>query len=239
MDAGEPRTTVAAICANGSCGRLSSTTVMSNLHHLTVLALLMATCGLLGGLVNYWGALQVREENEAHPLLKRISAGLAASFVVPLFLNMISSSLVADSREEPLKLLVIAGFCIVAAIFSRTFLESISRRVLNQVEQLDRDQRSLREDVEPVIVKEQEPTTEELSTVSRAHLDPCDKDVLEALANPKWSMRSLNGIMKETGLGESEAKASLARLCDGGLVRKNTKNHKAWWWLTSEGRSLS
>jgi hypothetical protein len=211
---------------------------MTDAQHLIALAVLMAACGLVGGLVNYWGAPQVQVQTEPHPILKRISAGIAASFAVPLFLNMISSSLVTDSKTDLLKLLVIAGFCIVAAISSKAFLESLSKRLLNQVEQLDKEQKSLREDVEPVIVKEQEPNADQISVASRYDLDQDDKSVLNVLANPKWSMRSLTGIMKDTGFGDIKAAFSLTKLCDLGLARKNTKDNKDWWWLTTDGRSL-
>lgn len=212
---------------------------MTDIEHLLVLAALMAVCGLLGGLVNYWGTPQALAQSESYPFLKRFSAGLAASFAVPLFLNMISSSLVADSRTNPLKLLVITGFCIVAAISSKAFIESLSKKLLNQVEQLDKDQKSLREDVEPVLTKEKEPLVEQVSIASRYDLDDADRNVLKVLANPKWSMRSLNGIMKDSGFKDSEAAWSLTKLCDQGLARKNTKDGKAWWWLTTEGRSLA
>lgn len=212
---------------------------MTEIQHLLVLVALMAVGGLLGGLVNYWGAPQALAQSESYPLLKRISAGLAAAFAVPLFLNMISSSLVADSKHDPLKLLVIAGFSIVAAISSKAFIESLSKRLLNQVEQLDKDQKTLREDVEPVLTKEKEPVIEQVSIASRYDLDEEDKNVLKVLANPKWSMRSLSGIMKDSGFRDIKAVWSLTKLCEQGLARKNTKDGKDWWWLTTEGRSLA
>lgn len=212
---------------------------MTDIEHMLLLVILMAASGLLGGLVNYWGASQALSQSELYPFLKRISAGLAAAFAVPLFLNMISSSLVADSKTDPLKLLVIAGFCIVAAISSKAFIESLSKRLLNQVEQLDKDQKSLREDVEPVLTKEKEPMEDQVSIVSRYDLDDDDKNALKALASTKWSMRSLSGIMKDSGLKDIKAVWSLTKLCEQGLARKNTKNAKDWWWLTTEGRILA
>ena len=212
---------------------------MTELEHLWALVGVMAGCGLLGGLVNYWSAPPASAQSESYPFLKRVSAGLAASFAVPLFLNMISSSLVADSKTDPLKLLVIAGFCIVAAISSKAFIESLSKRLLNQVEQLDRDQKTLREDVEPVLAKEKEPVANQVAIASRIDLDDDDKKVLEVLANPKWSMRSLSGIMTDTGFKDIKAAWSLTKLCDQALARKNTKDGKDWWWLTTEGRSLA
>jgi hypothetical protein len=205
---------------------------MTDLQHLLTLAALMAGCGLLGGFVNYWGAPQALAQSESYPFLKRMSAGIAASFAVPLFLNMISSSLVADSKSDPLKLLVIAGFCIVAAISSKAFIESLSKRLLNQVEQLDKDQKTLREDVEPVLTKEKEPpVVDQVSIASRYNLDDDDKNVLKVLANPKWSMRSLSGIMKDTGFKDIKTVWSLTKLCNQALARKNTKDGKDWYLL--------
>lgn len=212
---------------------------MTDIEHLLVLATIMVACGLLGGLVNFWGTPQTLAQSESYPLLKRISAGLAASFAVPLFLNMISSSLVTDSKSEPLKLLVFAGFCIIAAISSKAFIETLSKKLLSQVEQIDKDQKALREDVDPVIAKEMEPVGEQQSIVSRYNFDKDDEKVLKALAHQRWSMRSLNGIMKDSGFGDVKAVFSLTKLHGQGLVRKNTKNGKDWWWLTTDGRSLA
>lgn len=173
------------------------------------------------------------------PFLKRISAGIAASFAVPLFLNMISSSLVADSKTDPLKLHVIAGFCIIAAISSKAFIESLSKRLLNQLDQLDKDQKILREDVEPVLAKEKEPDEDQQIMAEIYDLDDEDRIILKALANPKWSMRSLSGIMKGSGFTDIKAVWSLTKLCDQRLARKNTKDGRDWWWLTTEGRTLA
>lgn len=212
---------------------------MTELNHLLALLTVMTLSGMLGGLVNFWSAPKVQTQTESYPLLKRISAGLAASLAVPLFLNMISSSLVADSKSDYLKLVIIAGFCIIASISSKAFIESLAKRLLNQVEQLDKEQKTLRDEVEPVIVKEREPAGEQLSIASRYDLDADDKNVLKELANPKWSTRSTSGIMKATALEDIKAARSLTRLRDLGLARKNTKDNIDWWWLTSEGRSLA
>lgn len=56
--------------------------------------------------------------------------GVAAAFLVPLFLNTISSPLIAESRSHPEKLFVLIGFCIAAAFFSQQFLDSVGRRAL-------------------------------------------------------------------------------------------------------------
>jgi len=147
---------------------------------------------------------------------------------------MISSSLLQESKSDPLKLFVFLGFCIIAGLSSRAFLDSLSKRVLNQVSELSKEQKSLREDIEPVIEKEKEPS---VIFSERINLDEEAKKVLKALASPKWSMRTMSGVMKDTGLDDIRAAYSLSLLCESGLAKRNTKNGKDWWWLTSDGRA--
>ncbi len=212
---------------------------MSDNQHILLLIIIMLLSGILGGLVNYLGVSKEQIQNEKSPFWKRISAGLAASFSVPLFLNMISSSLISDSQTEILKLFVVAGFCIVASISSKAFIDSITKKLLNQVQEIDTAQKNLRDDVEPMIAKETEPTEEKIAIAGRYELDDIDKEVLNALANPKWSMRSLGGILKQTKLKDIEAAYHLSKLCGQGLAKRNTKNGKDWWWLTVEGRAVA
>lgn len=212
---------------------------MTDIQHLTLLAILMTVCGLAGGLVNYWDAPRAQVQAESHPLLKRLAAGVAASLAVPLFLNMIASTLIADSKSDPLELLVFAGFCIVAAISSKAFIDSLSNRLLNRMERLDTALKSLREEVEPLIAKEREPAADRTSAVARYDLSAADNDILQALASPDWSMRPLRGIIEDTGLGDAEALRSLARLCGLGLARKSAPDGTDRWWLTAEGRCLA
>lgn len=56
--------------------------------------------------------------------------GVAAAFLVPLFLNTISSSLITDTRDQPEKFFVLIGFCIAAAFFAQQFMDSVGRKAL-------------------------------------------------------------------------------------------------------------
>jgi len=48
-------------------------------------------------------------------LLRSLVIGIGASFLVPLFLNMISSDLMRQMDQDAGKLLVFVGFCLIAA----------------------------------------------------------------------------------------------------------------------------
>lgn len=58
--------------------------------------------------------------------------------MVPLFLGMISSDLIANSRTDDKNFLIFAGLCLVAAIFSGRFIDSIGERILKKVEEQEK-----------------------------------------------------------------------------------------------------
>lgn len=109
---------------------------------LVSLLITMTLSGVIGGLINFLLA-----EAPAPPTQRLqkwwqyVLIGLGASFVMPLFLNTISSPLVGEiigsefTAQSASKLLVMAGFCILAAVSSRTFMQSLAARVLRVAEE--------------------------------------------------------------------------------------------------------
>jgi len=101
------------------------------------IALVMLVAGALGGLVNYFLADPEQERRLAW--WQHVLVGITASYMVPLFLNMISGDLIdkirgtAEKQGDYSKLFVLAGFCLVAAVSSRAFIRSLSERVLQEV----------------------------------------------------------------------------------------------------------
>jgi hypothetical protein len=98
----------------------------------------MLVSGAVGGLVN---GFLTEGGADTPPLAwwKHLIIGIAAAFIVPLFLNMISADLIdkiLGGHETPL--LVLAGLCLVAAISSRGFIQSITQRLLREVEDVRR-----------------------------------------------------------------------------------------------------
>lgn len=71
----------------------------------------MLLAGTLGGIGNYFISTK-RDNHNVMDLLKFIVLGIIASFVVPLFLNMISSNIVELAQTQFHYLLVLAGFCL-------------------------------------------------------------------------------------------------------------------------------
>src|SRR5215471_12339877 len=93
-----------------------------------LLAIAIASAGLLGGLINFH--LSQRADGEDPSLWKSATLGIGAASLVPLFLNTISSNLVQQIQkpDDPSKIvqsfLVFFGFCLVASISSKAFIQS-------------------------------------------------------------------------------------------------------------------
>ncbi len=118
---------------------------------LAAIAAVMVVSGALGGLVGRFldeagGAGRVTAEADAPmpPALawwKHVLIGITAALMVPIFLDMISSDLIdrirgqAGQERDPAGLLNLAGFCLVAAVSSRSFIGSLSARLLQEVRQ--------------------------------------------------------------------------------------------------------
>jgi len=100
-------------------------------NYMLLLFGIMLFAGLLGGIANYFisdrgGAFSGKE------LFKYAVLGIVASLTVPLFLNMISSDLLAMAKSRPIDLFVFAGFCLLFVLFSRRAVENISARLRQQ-----------------------------------------------------------------------------------------------------------
>src|SRR5262245_59250815 len=100
---------------------------------LWIVAVILAA-GVFGGFVNFY--LSKPDDIPAPSKVRSVLVGTAASFLVPLFLNMISSNLVDLIKGgDNSKLLILLGFCLVAAISSTSFIRTISDRVLAEAKQ--------------------------------------------------------------------------------------------------------
>ena len=103
-------------------------------YFVPMLIVVMLSAGTVGGLLNYYTSQSADPDHSS--ILKSIIAGICASFLVPLFLNMISSNLIdtirgsANTSSDVSKLFVFAGFCLIAAISSSAFIRTLSDRVL-------------------------------------------------------------------------------------------------------------
>lgn len=98
----------------------------------------MLGSGAFGGYLNYLNDFDTldNEKKIKKDKFKYVLLGIGAAFLIPLFLKMISSNIISSSQS--IDYLVFAGFCLVAAIFSRRFISTIGDRILEAANRAER-----------------------------------------------------------------------------------------------------
>jgi DNA-binding MarR family transcriptional regulator len=198
-----------------------------------------------------------RTEPDDSNLAKSITLGIGAAFLVPLFLNTISSSLLNEIRDKPndqtKNILVFFGFCLVGAISSKTFIQTISRRVLEEAREAKQAAKAagkkaeeIQSAVEPILEKETEGESEKGPAGIVAPLPQLDDQewkVLEALAHGEKALRTRTGIAKQTGMSHAEVSRVMDVLRDKNLVdkkemKKENGDQMRRWYITGSGRNV-
>jgi DNA-binding MarR family transcriptional regulator len=183
--------------------------------------------------------------------------GVGASFLVPLFLNTISSSLLDDIRTKPdhlsTNILVFFGFCLVGAISSKTFIQTISKRILEEAREAKKAAKAaskkaseIQSAVEPIIEKETEGESEKVAAegvVALPNLSDQESKVLEALANGEKALRTRTSLAKQTGMTHDEVSQIVETLKEKNLVsrkemRKANGAQIHRWSITTKGREI-
>lgn len=216
---------------------------------------IMLVSGIVGGLINSYMA----EPEAERPLAwwQHVVVGVGAAFVVPVFLNMISSNLIlevngdlSDSKGLS-RLLVLAGFCLLAAVSSRAFIRSLTDRVLKEVSAAKevakeaKQQAAKAEAIAELTVEPDMQSTAELMAASGPDdqqappvLAQKEKEVLQAMVKSSFSMRSIAGISKDTGIPKDQVNVSISALLDKGLIAEGTnKEGQLRWYPTAKGRA--
>ena len=106
-------------------------------NYMLLLLAIMVVTGVLGGVANYF--MREKDSNvSAKDLVKYSVLGIVAALTVPLFLNMISSDLLAGAKSRPIELFVFAGFCLLFVLFSRRFVEGAAAKLLQHLDHIRR-----------------------------------------------------------------------------------------------------
>ncbi|ELM3722631.1 hypothetical protein RYR28_001375 [Edwardsiella piscicida] len=221
--------------------------------HEIIVVLIMAVTGIVGGLANF-----LSDDNlkfELRPVAKSIVLGVSASVMVPLFLSMISSDLLFKSSASAESYFVLAGFCMVASIFSRSFINGVSSKILNDLKQktesIDKKVDSYEEHVKPLIERSEEPEVESTeaygSKVERLKSTLSDRDVkiLSAIDESKYTIRTSGGIAQQLSIEAKDREVigqCLRKMKNIALVDEvkglEPISQKPRWYLTNLGRAV-
>jgi hypothetical protein len=211
----------------------------------------MLAAGILGGIVNSFLADPLDEH--LLPWWQHLAVGITASFMVPLFLNMISGDLIDkirgidDKAPDYSKLFVLAGFCLVAAVSSRAFIRSLSERVLQEVKSAKKKANEAKEEakeVKSVVASWVEPEAPDaldaLAASDQPTTDADELKVLKAMASSPYPLRSITGIAKDSGLSKAVVNSTLTSLLSKGLIGQTlSASGQPRWYLTPEGRKAA
>lgn len=210
-----------------------------------VLTFVMLVAGVFGGLVNFYLLNQNNRDTTA--MLRSVVVGVGAAFLVPVLLDLVGSSIVTQSQNDPGQLLIYTGLCLIAAIASRVVVTNKLDRTLlaadsakSGVEDLRVQVKQLQQSILPLIETETEielARDEEQELLDS--LDVASTQVLKALGTGRYIFRTQESLLKELELEDNDIIKSLNVLMTKGLTSKVNSSWGLRWHLTERGRHLA
>ena len=210
--------------------------------HLLIVLAIMLVAGLLGGAANRFLA-ERQAEAARQEWIKYLVFGVVAALTVPLFLNMISSTLLEGARTKPLDLFAFGGFCLVYVLASRRLMENIVQRLKGQLDSVKRDVVLIRERQARDAVQQNgdsyAPSSEPEIVDSRDVLSYNDIEILRALIAENTVYGNLASICERTGLNREFVSQRLPVMKAMGVIetRINEKNI-LHWGVSQSGKAV-
>lgn len=205
-------------------------------HLLIIFCILLGT-GLLGGIANVFLADRTGPPNSSdwrkYPLM-----GVIAALTAPLFLNMLSSTLLESARTKPVDFFVFTGFCLLYVLASRRWCESLLQRFLAQMRTLREAEEKTLELTRSTQVASPEPPPEVVVAVTRDALSYSDFEILRVLAEQNVVCGNLAAICEGTGLQrELVAQRIPALKALGVLDTRINERNVLYWQVSPRGRA--
>lgn len=119
--------------------------------HLWTLVIIMIITGAFGGFLNHLHNFDTadNEQQNRRAKYKYIFLGIGSAILVPAFLKMIASDLIKNSKPyDNINYLIFAGFCLVAAIFSKRFINTIGDRILEAAKKAETASKETKKEIE-------------------------------------------------------------------------------------------
>ncbi len=226
------------------------------------LVVVMALAGVLGGFVNYFVVAQDEKSDWRWKLARSLTLGLGAAFMVPVFLNTISSDLIKQiiASTGPTEVIpdtfVLAALCVIAAASATALIRAVTQAMIRKLEERTKRAEERSEQAEQKAeqageeagavarsMKLEEPPVKELNAarppsptvLEGLSLDQRDVEILKALDADKYSYRTVGGIVQDSKLDEDDALKRLFLLRDKALVARKTTTTREFWFLTGKG----
>ncbi len=211
--------------------------------NLYILLAAMVVFGLLGGLVN---AIKTNQEKKDY--WKSLVKGIAAALLVPIFLEIMQSELVTIEKPESqgtttlYDYLVFGGLCLIVAVFSDSFIDTIGNKLMKKVQKAEIKATESNKKVNTLINNMAEPDENEDSVEKRVRniqeglkfkgqVSDLDKVINSLKDNHQYKYRTINGIMKDTGLPKPNVTQMLKNLEKQGIVAQVKLDARKLWTI--------
>lgn len=208
--------------------------------HMLLILTIMVMAGVLGGAANYFLADR-QGEPARRDWLKYPVLGVVAALTVPLFLNMISSTLLEGARTKPVDFFAFAGFCLIYVVASRRLLDNVAQRLLGQLDQVKREVGHLKQQqrVEPVVPSVPAEAEKVAELEPREVLSYNDVEIVRTLVEESFVYGNLAAICERTGLARDFVSQRLTVMKAMGVIetRINDKN-VLHWGVSARGKAL-
>jgi hypothetical protein len=234
-------------------------------ERVLIVAAITIVAGLLGGFGAYLSepvAEEPRSESQRRALLRPLLLGVLAAACVPLFLSLVQSELIkkifaANPPGLPAfeEYLIFTGLCIVAAISSRTFIASVTQRVLQQAKEAKEIAVDAKRTAENAAVEVElgesadeanapPPAELALGSFEEARVESLSEPISEADRRVLQTMmdrtyRTRTGIAEDSGISRNRISEMLESLADRKLALRTNSPRTGGqrWIITNRGRA--
>lgn len=207
--------------------------------HMLLILLILVVAGILGGAANYFladrHAEAGRREWLRYPVL-----GVVAALTVPLFLNMISSTLLEGARTKPVDFFAFGGFCLLYVIASRRLMENMVQRLMGQIDLVRREVGHIKARQSEVLAQpapkpavSEAPSPEESKPEPREVLSYNDIEILRALVAETFVYGNLAALCERCGLTREYVSQRLTIMKAMGVIETRINDRNVLHWSVS------
>lgn len=216
-------------------------------NHIIILVFVMLLAGIFGGLINYY--LYSQSDPDKQTLPRCLVVAVGASFLVPVILDALNSEIILESQGDPSKLLIFTGFCLIAGLASRFFVQTVSDRILSEAkyakersEHIQQDLRIIQKELLPLIDTETEhdiePEDLKANLDIEEELDVASTKALKILGSGRFIFRSIQGLCREASSDETSMQKTLSVLVSKNLAGSVSGKKGVRWHITERGRNV-
>jgi len=198
---------------------------------------IMVLSGVLAGLTNYFFS-ENQKPRVLQAILGRCLLGIAAALTVPLFLNIISSNLLATAQKNPINLLVFNGICLIFAFVLCRFKEIVFVKSSQKIDKEKKDNTII------IPIKTDygfETSQREFlkEKIDLTGMSASELKILGSIADKKHGHTSLVSLLKDPELINEKVNETLSSLMAKGFVeQKLSKENKLLLYLTPKGNRI-